>query len=305
MRLIPGGAFWMGSDEPNMPDARPWHLVTVDAFWMDRTEVTNEEFERFVRATGYVTTAERPLDPAKYPGAPKDALVAAGIVFAPPSSASLAGRSPSPRNDDPMTWWRLVPGATFRTPEGPGTSIVGRERHPVVHVSWDDANAYARWTGKRLPTEAEWERAARGGLEKKRFTWGDDPLPGGRWQANVWQGTFPSRNTREDGFERTAPVASFPPNGYGLYDMAGNVWEWTADWYRADYYAKSPARDPHGPEDSWDPAEPSIAKRVTKGGSFLCADDRCRRYEPGGRGKAAPDSGTSHTGFRCVRSAAR
>ncbi|MDF2695844.1 MAG: pkn [Labilithrix sp.] len=291
MVLIPGGAFWMGSDDPEMRDARPWHEVTVDAFWMDRTEVTNEEFDRFVKATGHVTTAERPLDPTKYPGAPKEALVAAGIVFVKPTSSST----------NRLSWWRLVPGATFRNPEGPGSSIAGREHHPVVHVSWDDAAAYAKWAGKRLPTEAEWERAARGGLVRKLFTWGDDPLPAGRWQANGWQGTFPTRNTRDDGFDSTAPVASFPPNGYGLYDMAGNVWEWTADWYRADYYARSPAKNPSGPDDSLDPEEPSIAKRVTKGGSFLCADERCRRYQPGGRGKAAPDSGTSHTGFRCVR----
>jgi formylglycine-generating enzyme required for sulfatase activity len=295
MAFIPGGTFWMGSDDPRMPDARPWHEVAVDGFWMDRTEVTNEQFMRFVDATGYVTTAERPLDATRYPGAPAEAMRAAGIVFMPPDRpVSLS---------EPLSWWRLVPGASFRHPEGPTSSIAGREHHPVVHVSWDDAVAYAKWAGKRLPTEAEWEMAARGGLVKKPFVWGDELRPKGRWLANVWQGDFPTNNTREDGFERTAPVGSFPPNAYGLFDMAGNVWEWTADWYRPDYYRRSPAKNPRGPDEGYDPVEPSVPKRVTRGGSFLCAEDICRRYQPGGRGKAAPDSGTSHTGFRCVRPA--
>ena len=293
MVWIPGGTFAMGSDEPQMPDAHPWHDVTVDGFWMDRTEVTNEEFARFVDATGYVTTAERSLDGALYPGASAEELRPSGIVFTPPAHAV--------NRRDPTAWWRLVPGASFRHPEGPGSSIVGREHEPVVQVSWYDAAAYAAWAGKRLPTEAEWERAARGGLVKRRFVWGDELTPGGRWLANVWQGRFPSENTRADGFAGAAPVGSYPPNGYGLYDVAGNVWEWTADWYRPDYYAGSPRVNPQGPGDGFDPDEPDIPKRVTKGGSFLCAEDYCRRYEPGGRGKAAPDSGTSHTGFRCVR----
>jgi len=294
MVWVPGGSFAMGSDDPQMRDARPWHEVSVDGFWMDSTEVTTEEFARFVAATGYVTTAERAADPALYPGASNDDLVPSGIVFTPPSHPVDPG--------DPLAWWRLVPGASFRHPEGPASSVAGRERHPVVQVSWYDAMAYAAWSGKRLPTEAEWEYAARGGLAKKTFVWGDELTPGGRWQANVWQGRFPSENTRADGFAGTAPVGSYPPNGYGLYDMAGNVWEWTADWYRPDTYASGAAHDPHGPPTGFDPDEPAVPKRVTRGGSFLCADDICRRYEPGARGKAAPDSSTSHTGFRCVRS---
>jgi formylglycine-generating enzyme required for sulfatase activity len=285
----------MGSDDVAMADARPWHQVRVSPFWIDRTEVTNEQFARFVRATAYVTTAERPLDPRTYPGAPAAALRPSGIVFALPED--VAERS------DPLSWWQLVPGASFRAPEGPGSSIAGRERHPVVQVSWDDAVAYAKWAGKRLPTEAEWEIAARGGREKKPFVWGDELRPNGRWLANVWQGTFPTKNTAEDGYAGTAPVGSFPPNDYGLFDMAGNVWEWTSDWYRPDYYQHSVATDPQGPASSIDPQEPGVPKRVTKGGSFLCAEDLCRRFQPGGRGKAAPDSGTSHTGFRCVRTA--
>jgi len=295
MVFVPGGTFSMGSDDPHMPDARPWHEVTVDGFWMDKTEVTNEQFLRFVEATGYVTTAERPLDTARYPGAPANSLAPAGIVFQKPGHAVHLGK--------PLSWWHLVPGASFRHPEGPGSSIVGRERFPVVQVSWDDAVAYAKWANKRLPTEAEWERAARGGLVKKPFVWGDDLCPGGVWVANVWQGDFPTNDTVEDGFEGMAPVGSFPPNAYGLFDMAGNVWEWTADWYRADYYRRSPTNNPQGPDEGFDPFEPSVPKRVTRGGSFLCAEHVCRRYQPGGRGKAAPDSGTSHTGFRCVRSA--
>ncbi|MBX3208130.1 MAG: formylglycine-generating enzyme family protein [Labilithrix sp.] len=295
MVFVPGGSFWMGSDEPRMRDARPWHEVTVDGFWMDRTEVTNEEFLRFVEATGHVTTAERPLDAARYPGASEEARQPAGIVFEKPTHpVSL---------DAPLSWWRLVPGASFRHPEGPRSSILGRERYPVVQISWDDAVAYAKWANKRLPTEAEWERAARGGLVKKRFAWGDELRPDHRWLANVWQGDFPTEDTAEDGFAGIAPVASFPPNGFGLFDMAGNVWEWTADWYRADSYGRSAAKNPRGPDVPFDPAEPTVAKRVTRGGSFLCAENVCQRYQPGGRGKAAPDSGTSHTGFRCVRSA--
>jgi formylglycine-generating enzyme required for sulfatase activity len=296
MVLVPGGKFWMGSDDPEVKDA-PWHEVTVSPFFMDKNEVTNEEFDRFVRATGYKTTAERPLDPKMLPpDAPPDALEPASLVFAPapPSDAE---------SDQDMIWWRLVPGASFRHPAGPGTSIAGRERHPVVQVSWEDAAAYAKWAGKRLPTEAEWELAARGGLEKKPFVWGDEARPGGKWLANVWQGKFPIENSGEDGNKGAAPVGSYPPNGYGLFDMAGNVAEWTADWYRADFYPKSPPVDPKGPADSLDPEAPGIPLRVLRGGSFLCPAEQCRLYQPGARDRAPPNTARIDTGFRCVRSA--
>ncbi len=295
MAWVPGGTFAMGCDDPQMVDARPWHGVTVDGFWVDRTEVTNAEFARFVEATGHVTSAERALDPKDFPGVPVGELAPAGLVFTPP-------RGPVPL-DEYARWWRLVPGADWRHPEGPGTDLIGRADHPVVHVSWDDATAFARWAGKRLPTEAEWEFAARGGLDRKEFAWGDDFRPGGRWMANTWQGDFPSTDTAADGFRSTAPVATFPPNGFGLHDLAGNVWEWCADWYRPGYDASEHARDPTGPPDSFDPAEPRTPKRVQRGGSYLCSDSYCKRYDPGGRGKGDPTGGSCHVGFRCVQSA--
>jgi formylglycine-generating enzyme required for sulfatase activity len=297
MVWVPGGEFVMGTTDPMMSDARPLVRVAVDGFWMDRTEVTNEQFARFVKETGYVTIAERAPDPRDYPGVPPEQIVAGSVVFSPPS-----GEVPL---DDHYAWWRYVKGASWRHPEGPASDLAGRERHPAVHIAWEDAAAYARWAGKRLPTEAEWERAARGGLEGRRYVWGDEFKPGDRFQANTFQGRFPSRNTSADGFAATSPVASFPANGYGLYDMAGNVWEWCADWYRPDYFATLDSagrivRNPPGPESSWDPQEPAIPKRVQKGGSFLCTDQYCERYIPGGRGKGASDTGASHVGFRCV-----
>ncbi|MGH7132382.1 MAG: formylglycine-generating enzyme family protein [Phycisphaerales bacterium] len=297
MVWIPGGDFSMGSDEPSFRDARPIHKVRVTGFWMDKTEVTNEQFTKFVAATGYVTIAEKTPKPEDFPGAPPENLVAGSVVFAPPPAAVPL--------TDHYLWWNYVKGANWRHPEGPASDIKGREKHPVVHVGWPDAVAYCTWAGKRLPTEAEWEFAARGGLDKRAYAWGGEFQPSGKFMANTFQGHFPQKNTAEDGFTATAPVGSFPPNGYGLYDVAGNVWEWCSDWYRPDTYARraapgSVAIDPAGPTDSTDPAEPGVKKRVMKGGSFLCNDQYCSRYMPGGRGKGEPDTGTNHVGFRAV-----
>jgi formylglycine-generating enzyme required for sulfatase activity len=299
MVWIPGGEFRMGSEEPGFRDARPVHVVRVGGFWMDATEVTNEQFAGFVNATGYQTVAERTPRAEDFPGAPPENLVAGSVVFAPP-----AGPVPL---DTHFRWWSYVKGANWRHPEGPDSDLKNREKHPVVHVAWPDAQAYAKWAGKRLPTEAEWEFAARGGLDRKPFTWGDEFQPAGKFMCNSFQGHFPDRNTGGDGFVGAAPAGSFPPNGYGLYDMAGNVWEWCGDWYRPDYFARLAAQgdvavNPQGPADSLDPAEPGVAKRVMKGGSYLCTDQFCSRYMPGGRGKGDPETGTNHLGFRCVRS---
>ena len=293
MAWVPGGAFWMGDDEFN--DARPVHRVEVDGFWMDKTEVTNAQFARFVGETGYVTVAERTPDPKDFPGVPPEDLKAGSIVFTPPANAVDLR--------DHGQWWRYVPGASWRQPDGPGSTVEGKDDLPVVHVCYEDAVAYAKWAGKRLPTEAEWEFAARGGLDRKPYAWGDEQKPGGQWLANIWQGQFPAENTAEDRFPRAAPVASFPANAFGLHDMAGNVWEWCADWYRPDAYAASARRNPTGPEDSFDPVEPGLPKRVQRGGSFLCSDVYCVRYKPGTRGKGEVTSGASHVGFRCVKSA--
>jgi formylglycine-generating enzyme required for sulfatase activity len=292
MAWVPGGSSWMGDHD--FPDARPVHAVVVDGFWMDATEVTNAQFARFVKDTGYVTVAERSPDPKEFPGVPPSDLKPGSIVFTPPASPVAL--------DDASQWWRYVAGADWRHPEGPGSDINGKDNHPVVHVGWDDAVAYAKWAGKRLPTEAEWEFAARGGLDHQKYAWGAEQKPGGKWPANVWQGRFPGENTVEDGFPRAAPVGLFPPNAYGLHDLAGNVWEWCADWYRPDYYFTSPKQNPPGPPDSLDPAEPGVPKRVQRGGSFLCSDSYCVRYRPGARGKGEVSSGASHLGFRCVRS---
>jgi formylglycine-generating enzyme len=300
MAWIPGGTFWMGCEHPGMEDAQPFHLVYVDGFWMDKTEVTNEEFARFVKTTGYVTIAERKPDAKDFPGAPPENLVPGAVVFAPPNR-------PVPLNNH-YQWWTYLPGASWRHPDGPKSSIKGREKHPAVHIAYPDAVAYAEWAGKRLPTEAEWEFAARGGEERKTYVWGDEIKPGGRWMANIWQGSFPNEDRAEDGYRSTAPVAAFPAEGYGLYDMSGNVWEWCADWYRPDYYQSLAAagvpRNPPGPADSFDPQEPGVKKRVNRGGSYLCSDQYCSRYVLGSRGKGDVDTGTSNLGFRCVRAAA-
>jgi sulfatase modifying factor 1 len=309
MVWIPGGVFWMGTEDPTsmvcggtdaMPDARPVHLVAVDGFWMDRTEVTNEEFAAFVEATGYQTIAERTPRAEDYPGAPPENLIAGSVVFSPPDH-------PVPL-DNHMRWWSYVPGANWRHPEGPSSDLVGRAKEPVVHVSFIDAMAYAEWAGKRLPTEAEWEFAARGGLDRKPYVWGEELKPDGKFIANIWEGQFPHQNSAEDGFVRAAPVGSFAANGFGLLDIAGNVWEWCSDWYRPNYYALvAPEADgavhnPKGPIDSFDPREPGVPKRVQRGGSFLCTDQYCTRYMPGSRGTGAIDTGSNHVGFRCVRS---
>lgn len=298
MALIPSGEFWMGSDEPMFRDARPWHRVNLDSFYIDKTVVTNEQFARFVKATGYVTIAEQTPRAEDFPGAPPENLVAGSVVFSPPAH-------PVALNDHSQ-WWSYVKGANWRHPQGPNSDLKEKEKHPVVHVAYKDAEAYCKWQGKRLPTEAEFEYAERGGLDRKRYAWGDEFKPGGRFMANTFQGRFPNENTAEDGYVTTSPVGSFPANGYGLYDMSGNVWEWTSDWYRPDYYESVAAnsgvvRNPQGPPDSFDPSEPGVAKKVQRGGSFLCTDQYCSRYMVGGRGKGEPDTGTNHLGFRCVQ----
>ena len=281
-------------------DALPVHRVFVDGFWMDATELTNEEFARFAKATGYVTIAERTPTTAEFPGVSPEDLVAGSIVFTPTAR-------PVPL-DDYSQWWRYQKGADWRHPEGPGSSITGREKYPVVQIAYDDAVAYAKWAGKRLPTEAEWEFAARGGLTGKLYAWGDDLRPGNKALANTWQGKFPMTDTAGDGFGGLAPVSSFAPNGYGLYDVAGNAWEWVSDWYRPDYYAQLAAadimaRNPHGPESSFDPAEPDAKKRVQRGGSFLCTDQYCTRYMVGTRGKGEISTSSNHVGVRLVKDA--
>jgi len=299
MVWIPGGEFWMGCDDCGMPDALPVHLVSVAGFWMDMTPVTNAEFERFVRATRYVTVAEKKPEPKDFPGAPADKLVPGSIVFTPPAHpVSL---------DDFSQWWSYIPGANWRHPEGPDSTLKGLDNHPVVHVAFEDALAYAHWAGKRLPSEAEFEFAARGRLDRKLYPWGDELKPGGRVPANIWEGHFPDANSRADGYFKTSPVSAFPANLYGLHDVGGNVWQWCADWYRPDYYASFgdlnvPASNPPGPGTSFDPEEPGAAKRVTRGGSFLCSGEYCSRYLVGSRGKAEISSGSSNLGFRLVKS---
>ncbi len=297
---LAGGTFRMGS-EHFYPEEAPVHRVTVSPFSIRTTTVTNAEFAAFGAATGYVTVAERPLDPADFPGAPPENLVPGSLVFT-MTAGPVDLRHLS-------QWWTWTPGAGWRHPEGPGSSIDDRLDHPVVHVAFEDADAYASWTGESLPTEAEWEFAARGGLDGARFVWGDEAVPNGELLANFWQGDFPWRNSRADGFAGTAPVGSYPPNGYGLFDMAGNVWEWTTDWY-ADRHSADAEKpccvpvDPRGPavEASYDPGQPQfrVPRRVIKGGSFLCADNYCQRYRPAARRPQMVDTGMSHLGFRTV-----
>jgi formylglycine-generating enzyme len=298
MVWIPGGSFLMGSNEHYREEA-PAHQVTVDGFWMDKYTVTNADFARFVEATGYVTFAERPPNAADYPGAKPEMLVTASVVF----------RKPRQRVDlrNHFNWWTWVPGANWRHPEGPGSSLKGREKHPVVHVAFEDVDAYAGWAGKELPTEAEWEFAARGGLEGAAYAWGNEFSPGGKLLANTWQGEFPLENLQLDGFERTAPVGSFPPNGYGLYEMTGNVWEWTSDWYEEHNqieHSCCASINPRGGnrEKSYDPCTPEIKipRKVMKGGSYLCAPNYCRRYRPAARMAQPVDTSTCHLGFRCI-----
>jgi formylglycine-generating enzyme len=307
MVWIPGGEFSMGANDPPdldevgmkaTGDARPIHRVYVDGFFMDATDVTNDEFAAFVKATRYVTVAERTPLAKDFPGAPPENLVAGSVVFSPPDH-------PVPL-DNHFQWWDYVKGASWRHPLGPKSDIHGKGNYPVVHVAYEDAEAYAKWAGKRLPTEAEWEFAARGGLAGRPFVWGDEFRPHGKWMANTHEGHFPNTDTGDDGFIGIAPVKTFPANPYGLYDMAGNVWQWTSDWYRPDYYAelagaRGVARNPHGPSTSFDPSEPDQPKKVHRGGSFLCTDQYCSRYIVGTRGKGEVSSGTNHLGFRCVK----
>ena len=300
MVRIPGGTFRMGSDK-HYPEEAPSHRVTVSDFWMDRTPVTNRDFRKFVNATGYVTFAETPPDAKDYPDALPDMLKAGSLVFMPPKHAvDLRNWS---------QWWRFKFGANWRRPYGPRSSISGLDHHPVVHIAYRDAEAYAKWAGKDLPTEAEWEFAARGGLDGAEFAWGDELTPGGEQMANTWQGVFPHENLGRTGDARTSRVAAFPPNGYGLYDMIGNVWEWTTDWWstRHEADAAKPCcipQDPRGSreQDSYDPCLPKIKipRKVLKGGSHLCAPNYCRRYRPAARHAEAVDTSTSHVGFRCV-----
>jgi sulfatase modifying factor 1 len=301
MAWIPGGTFGMGSED-FYPEEKPVHQVKVDGFWMDTHEVTNEQFAKFVEATGYITLAERPLNAADFPGAPPENLVPGSMLF-------MKTRGPVDLHNY-VNWWAWAPGTSWRHPLGSESNLEGREQHPVVHVSYEDAEAFAKWAQKDLPTEAEWEFAARGGLEGKNFTWGDEDATPAKPMANSWQGQFPWQNLLHDGFEGVSPVGSFPPNGYGLYDMAGNVWEWTSDWFvrtLADEVIKNccgPQDNPRiaSPDKSYDAnqAQFKIPRKVVKGGSHLCAPNYCLRYRPAARQPQMVDTSMSHIGFRCI-----
>jgi formylglycine-generating enzyme len=308
MVFVPGGTFSMGGVDPRgltnggreaFADARPIHRVAVDPFYMDAQEVTNAEFAAFVKATGYITIAEQKPTSEEFPGVPEDQLVAGSLVFTPPPK----GSNPSQY----VQWWRWQPGANWRQPQGPGSTIEGKGDWPVVHVAWEDAAAFAEWAGKRLPTEAEWEFAARGGQSGELYAWGNQWHPEGSAMANTFQGTFPTENTASDGFVRLAPVGQYPANPFGLQDMAGNVWEWCADWYHYSYYqmlgTDQVHQNPEGPDQSFDPTEPGMRKKVQRGGSFLCTDQYCSRYMVGSRGRGEWRTGSDHVGFRCVRDA--
>ena len=304
MVFIAGGQYMAGaSDDEGKPDEYPSHPVTVNGFWMDKTEVTNAQFKKFVDATGYITTAEKipdwdELKKQMPPGTAKpdeSFFVAASLVFTPPASAVSL--------NDPSQWWTWTKGASWKHPQGPQSTIDGKDNYPVVQVSWYDAMAYCKWAGKRLPTEAEWEYAARGGKKNEKYPWGNEAIEKGTQKANTWQGSFPNRNLRQDGYDRLAPIRSFTSNGYGLYDMAGNVWEWCSDWYAAGYYrtlGSSSTKNPTGPPQSDDPTEPGVPKKIIRGGSFLCNASYCKGYRVSARMKTSPDSGLEHTGFRCV-----
>lgn len=302
MVFIPGGSFQMGGDnEQASKDEYPKHTVTVKAFWMDETEVTNAQFKKFIDATGYITTAERKPDweelkktlPPGTPKPPDSVMIAASLVFR--QSTGVVNL------DDYNQWWAWVAGTNWKHPQGPNSSIIGKENYPVVQVSWDDAMAYCKWAGKRLPTEAEWEFAARGGLVNNIYPWGNEPVNAGKPKANSWEGKFPYNNEKRDGYVTSGPVKTFVPNGYGLYDMAGNVWEWCADWYNNEYYKTTTVENPQGPSKSFDPDDPFTPKKVLRGGSFLCNDSYCSGYRVARRMKSSPDTGLEHTGFRCVK----
>jgi sulfatase modifying factor 1 len=309
MVWIPGGEFSMGAaDPPGMDDigmkatsdSRPIHRVYVDGFWMDKTIVTNNQFAVFVKATGYITVAERRPRAEEFPDTWPENLVAGSVVFSGPDHSV-------PLNDY-FQWWTYVPGASWKHPLGPTSGLAGKGQFPVVQVAYEDAKAYAKWMGKRLPTEAEWEFAARGGLTGAPFVWGNEFRLSGKWMANTYQGHFPNDDTGEDGFVGISPVAKYPPNGYGLYDMAGDVWQWTGDWYRPDYYAQlaateSVARNPKGPNSPYDPSHSGELEKVQRGGSFLCSDQYCSRYMVGTRGKGEIGTAANHLGFRLVKDA--
>jgi formylglycine-generating enzyme required for sulfatase activity len=297
MVFIPGGTFTMGSDNPDFVEEQTAADVTVSSFCMEPHEVTNAQFATFVADTGYITVAERPLDQAQFPDLPEDQRAPGSLVFEPPAEGLEQVAY--------LSWWHWTPGADWRHPYGPDSDIVGKDNHPVVHVAYEDVVAYADWIGRTLPTEAQWEYAARGGLEGQTYTWGEQYSAA---QANTWQGLFPFFNTKADGYLGTAPIESFPPNGYGLYDMTGNVWELTRDWFTVTHDGKAHSQDPTGPSQdrSYDPKKPADgAVHVIKGGSYLCAKNYCSRYRPAARESQAPDTGTTHIGFRLVMPAAR